>query len=255
MLSRGLKENSSLKCEVTPYLKKGNQILDGQKQSIQFKDKWSIEKQDFVYSHVQVPNPTQAVTTEQSDFLDELIELMTKTDLVSLYISGSQFSKNYIQLIIDRINNISADVAINTRAVFLESQITDENILNQVKSPVKRNITAENNEIITNALFDQVKNHRNYYPIYGVSDADIIGEQVQMLPEDRNGNIFAYGSILRVNAQLLNIDVPNELLRYTTSKGEGRIGDLLVDKNSLLLIDRSSINYNEYDMTIALVPF
>ena len=250
--SRGVKENSELKCEVTPFLKEENSVKEGKTETIEFRENnWSIAKRSFILATSQSQDENvddrnegggsgTSARANDTEFRSRLIDLMTLTNVEICYLNatGAHFDNSFVNKLITDVENIQ--VAINMKALYINSQNPfGTSAVDRVKGPIFRQEYDPNSGLITDNNNYVNLNAKLYREVRGIgtSTDDIIMETLESDNTDAS-SIVARLPIIRLNGGKNN--------RYLSRRnGTGQIGLLEVEEASEYKISVLSINVND----------
>jgi hypothetical protein len=173
--SRGIKENSELKCEVTPFLKKGAKTIDGKPQEIELiKDDWKTMKK--VIKDVEKPlvlSVAEPTSEDQNQYspsdLVLAVEALLYSTLDTAIISGTGLSELDFNYLFNKIKSNSPSILRiimvgtfpNTISSQLPTSVIGQDFLGGLNPDLFRGVIVPEPEIplvINNPTFDVESN-------------------------------------------------------------------------------------------------
>ena len=243
--SRGVKENSELKCEVTPFLKEGNSVKEGKTETIEFRENnWSIAKRSFILSSsggdedLDASGDTGGSSASGGSgsanlqLLNAIYNLLaSQTKIRVMYLDASGFDEQFVTAL---LNRISTDGKVNVRALYLNNK--SGGFSNSIGERVRGPILGD--------TLPSGKDSNLYQEVKGGSVEDIIEQRPYDSNDIKFSSIIGYMPIVRLSSTLSGSE--NQYLTYNSnSDGTGIIGTLNVDTTYYqILISYLSVNVN-----------
>ena len=270
--SRGVKENSELKCEVTPFLKESNGVKEGKPETIEFiGNNWSIAKRSFILTSSGgdedlddsedtggnsdsggspsggspsggSPSGGSGSASDGSgsaslELLNEIYNLLdSETKIRVMYLDASGLGELFVNTLLQKI---STSGKVNVRALYLNNKTFTKNIGERVIGP------------ILGKTFPNAKERNLYQEVKGGGVEDIIDQRPYDSQDIIDSPIIGYMPIVRLSSKLSD---SGYLTYNSNSDGTGRIGTLNVDSKHQILISYLSININRSGH-IANIPY
>jgi len=245
--SRGVKENSELKCEVTPFLKEGNSVKEGKTETIEFRENnWSVSKRSFILTtanpvdeeDLDTPGDTGGGSgsggseSASLQLLNAIYNLLaSETKIRVMYLDASGFDQQFVTALLNKINTKGG---VNVRALYLNNKSGgfDSSMGERVSGPILEDPLPSN------------KDSNLYQKVKGGGVEDIIEQRPYDSDDIKVSPIIGYMPIVRLTSILSGSE--NQYLTYNSnSDGTGRIGTLNVDSTYQgNLISYLSVNVN-----------
>ena len=227
--SRGIKENASLKCEVTPLLKEGSNVKEGKTESIEFiENNWNRVKRSFTHSTATSDSESQQPKIEHPaddssvcSIAKAIYDLAISSTCVRvIYLNADNISGECVKSLLDKFSN--TEPMINLRALYLNKKDNGQ-FMDQFKDkPVFGPIPKTSSQTISTA-----------HQVIKGGKLSVIDQEPYDQTDTSHWLEWGYMPIVRLNymySDVTNNDVTNIKYYSNPVDGTGQIGSLVIDK-------------------------